>query len=278
MVPKAAISTWTFLDLDLASSLEAAAEAGFSGVEIWAEGAHLDPRRAGPSEARAAGALCEKLGLKPVSLHAPFGEGANLGDFDERGRREAVRVVGEAIRYARLAGARFVVVHPGSWEGSDDPREHEEFEREVAASLLELSEVARREGVSLLVENMVPTGRRFRLGAASSDLLRLCRKVPGLAVCFDVGHANIRPGGERADPAGEIRALGGLVLSLHLNDNDGRGDLHLLPGEGTVDWGEVMRALGEVGYEGPFLFEVKGGEEALEVARRAARWLRGWRG
>lgn len=68
------------------------------------------------------------------------------------------------------------------------------------------------------------------------------------------------------------------MLSLHLNDNDGEKDFHLLPGEGTVDWAEFRQALKEVGYRGPFLFEVWGGERPLEVAGRAVKWLRGWEG
>jgi len=256
-------------------SLEAAAEAGFEVVEVWAEGGHLDPRRAGPSEARRARALCRKLGLTVFSLHAPFGEGANIGDFDEQRRREAVKVVGEALYYASLMGAGFVVLHPGTWEGSDDPEAHIEFRQRVLASLTKLSERAEKLGVKLLVENMVPTGRRFRLGARAEDLLWLCKRVRGLGVCFDAGHANIGGG----SPTSWLRALGGeRIKSLHLNDNDGRADLHLVPGKGSIDWASFMEVLECVGYEGPLLFEVQGGEDPLEMAREALRWLRSWRG
>jgi len=271
---EAAISTWTFLGMDLASALEAAAEAGFEAVEVWAEGRHLDPRVAGPREAKAAGSICRKLGVEAFSLHAPFGEGANIGDFDEGERRRALEVVGEALSYASLIGAKVVVLHPGTWEGSDDPEEHAEFRRRVLASFLELSRLAEKLGVRLLVENMVPTGRRFRFGADLGDLLWLCERVPGLGVCFDPGHANIGGG----SPASWLEALGGRVLSLHLNDNDGMADLHLLPGRGNLDWPRFWGALRSGGYEGPLLFEVYGGEEPLEVAREALRWLRGWRG
>ena len=271
---EAAISTWTFLSMELASSLEAIAEAGFDAVEVWAEGKHLDPRAAGPSEARTARAVCRKLGLRITSLHAPFGEGANIGDFDEQERRRALEVVGEAIRYANLMGAGFVVLHPGTWEGSDDPEAHVEFRGRVLSSLLELSELAEKLGVRLLVENMVPTGRRFRFGAEVEDLLWLCERVPGLEVCFDPGHANIGGG----SPASWLEALGRRVRSLHLNDNDGEADLHLVPGRGGIDWASFKGALEFIGYEGPLLFEVHGGEDPLETAREALRWLRGWRG
>lgn len=269
---KAAISTWTFYNLDLTSSLEALARVGFEQVEIWAEGRHLDPRVANPSQVKVAKVLCNKLGIEPISLHAPFEGDANIGNFDERGRKEAVEVVGETIRYAREVGAKFLVLHPGSWVGSDDFSEHEAFKRAVLSSLLELTELAEKLKVRLLVENMVPTGKKFRLGAEASDLMQICQCVPGLGICFDLGHANIGGG----DPVAELRTFGRLIRSLHLNDNDERGDLHLLPGRGTINWAEVRKALEAIGYKAPFLLEIHGGEGPAEVAKEALKWLQGW--
>ena len=37
---------------------------------------------------------------------------------------------------------------------------------------------------------------------------------------------------------------------------DGVDERHWMPGKGIVDWNDVIAALVEVGYEGPFTFEL----------------------
>lgn len=88
-------------------------------------------------------------------------------------------------------------------------------------------------------------------------LLALVNAVGGdnLAICLDTGHLNMHDGNQ-----GEfIRAAGHHLKALHIADNDGSGDQHLLPfGRGRVDWANVMSALDEIGYTGHFNFEVPG--------------------
>ena len=46
------------------------------------------------------------------------------------------------------------------------------------------------------------------------------------------------------------------VHHVHLHDNDGRSDLHLPPGAGTIDWAAVVLALKDAGYDGTITLEV----------------------
>ena len=41
-------------------------------------------------------------------------------------------------------------------------------------------------------------------------------------------------------------------MTLHVSDFDGVDERHWMPGKGIVDWNDVIAALVEVGYEGPF--------------------------
>ena len=44
-------------------------------------------------------------------------------------------------------------------------------------------------------------------------------------------------------------------LSLHIQDNDGTGDGHLIPGDGNIDWDAFVDALHAVGYLGDCVME-----------------------
>ena len=59
-----------------------------------------------------------------------------------------------------------------------------------------------------------------------------------------------------------IRRLGPAVEVLHLNDNEGKTDMHAIPfvrshpRTGALNWQEVFRALDEIGYNGYYNLEM----------------------
>lgn len=68
----------------------------------------------------------------------------------------------------------------------------------------------------------------------------------GLGLLLDTFHMNME---ERSIPDA-IRAAGSRLLHFQANEND-RG----YPGTGHIDWPPVMRALSEIGYDGPISLE-----------------------
>ncbi len=85
-----------------------------------------------------------------------------------------------------------------------------------------------------------------------------------LAVCLDTGHLH-RAGGGQAE---FIRRAGSHLKALHVDDNEGTADQHLMPyGPGTVPWEEVTAALRALPYTGLFNFEI-GGERKCPMAVR----------
>ena len=52
-----------------------------------------------------------------------------------------------------------------------------------------------------------------------------------------------------------IEVVSGHLASVHVHDNHGRADDHLMPFEGTIDWPAAMTALQKVGYDGALIFE-----------------------
>ena len=80
-----------------------------------------------------------------------------------------------------------------------------------------------------------------------------------------------------------VRAFGAHLIATHISDNNGSGDQHLTPGGGTIDWLAVMKALGEIGYEGLFNLEIPGERHRVPAIRQlktrhaydVSRWLVG---
>ncbi|HET7217376.1 MAG TPA: sugar phosphate isomerase/epimerase family protein, partial [Vicinamibacterales bacterium] len=101
---------------------------------------------------------------------------------------------------------------------------------------------------------------------------------PWLRAYFDVGNVVIY-----AYPQDWIRTLGSRIVKIHLKDfrfDRQNGRFAWTPlGEGDVDWPEVRRALGEVGYAGYVTTELPAGDAAYlkDVATRVDRILAGQR-
>jgi len=95
-------------------------------------------------------------------------------------------------------------------------------------------------------------------------------KSPWVKVWFDVGNVLFY-----GYPQDWIRTLGDRIVELHLKDfkrkDDGYAWVNL--GDGDVDWGEVRKALAEIGYAGTATTEIDGGDAAYlrDVSRRVDR-------
>ncbi len=175
------------------------------------------------------------LGIPYTHAHAP-GEADNY-DW-------AVR----SIRAAAALGARYLVVHP-VFRNADGRTINTKvrFLSVNAAAIKKLLPVAQECGVVLLSENI--------LWGASADpriIADLVKRVdsPWFGWCFDTGHAHCS--GYEPDI---LRKCSVVPLSLHIQDNDGSGDGHLIPGDGTIDWDLFLTVLKEIGYLGDCVME-----------------------
>lgn len=129
-----------------------------------------------------------------------------------------------------------------------------QIQEENAAVLREL--VAYLEGTDMVIclENLGPKSRVRN----AEELLWYIREIgeEHLGICLDTGHLNLT---EFKDQASFIHAAGKHLKALHIADNEGENDQHLMPfGRGTVDIQAVVRALKEIGYDGLFNFEIPG--------------------
>ena len=116
-----------------------------------------------------------------------------------------------------------------------------------------IAEKAERSGVNVAVENMCTA-----IGIARA--FYVLERVDALGFCFDSGHHNAR----KVPEEDMLARFGHRLMALHLHDNDGTDDQHLLPYDGTTDWPAQMRKIAATGYQGPTALEVlHRGYEAL---------------
>lgn len=87
-------------------------------------------------------------------------------------------------------------------------------------------------------------------------LLRLAESMDDVAnfgVCFDVAHINVH--NERCEDW--IRLLARYIRHIHINDNDGKADLHLPVGRGTINWEEFFGVMDKYEISTGMLIEVR---------------------
>jgi hexulose-6-phosphate isomerase len=101
-------------------------------------------------------------------------------------------------------------------------------------------------------------------------------KSPWVKAYFDVGNIVFY-----AYPQDWIRTLGPRIVRVHLKDfkldrREGRFEWKNI-GEGDIDWIEVRKALGEIGYDGYMTTEIQGGDRAYlaDVSARLDRFIAG---
>lgn len=201
----------------------------------------------------------ENAGVQIVQMHG------RLFNLCGRDVEDHIAAAHRSLRRAARLGVKWVVLHPGSARDvAADPdllRWTRERNVEVFTEFLTTAEEV---GVGIAIENMIG-GKGHPFGAAVDDLLWLVDKLdsPRVGICWDTGHAEL----SGIDQGRALRAVGDHLVALHIADNDGQGDRHWCPGRGIVNWAEVMDALRDIKYQGPFNLEVPG---ELRVTPRSA--------
>jgi sugar phosphate isomerase/epimerase len=122
-------------------------------------------------------------------------------------------------------------------------------------ALSQLTRCAREYDVTATVENMVNV--ESLLGRFPGEIADM--RVDSLGFTFDVGHANT------ADAIDSFLRMP--VDHVHLHDNNGKTDQHLVLGLGNIDWSRVMRGLRL--YKGVFVLELR----TLDEGVRSLKYL-----
>jgi len=225
-------------------SLKVCKEAGLQCVELF-----FDSSKGGDSaeeiiEKHSMDAFyIRKSGLKLWSVHLPFGVKWDVSISDDEKRENTVKKMCMLVEQASQWGAQIAVIH-ASWEPVKEPQRAERMLSAIK-SLESISKKSKECNVRLAVECLP----RTCLGNCSDELLKLT-KHENTYVCMDTNHLIGEGIGDF------INKLGERIITLHVSDYDGVNEKHWLPGKGTINWRKVVDELNNVGYKGPFMFEV----------------------
>jgi len=267
---KISMSSFVFCHYPLKEAIRRIASAGFEGVDIWGGRPHAYRRDLDQAECGSTVRLLNDLSLAtPSFIPAQFRYPTCLCSPDETIWRDSGNYIRDSITTASWLGARVVSLCPGH---SLFGQRREDAWQRLCANLLDLCDFAASLGVKLAIE---PADRyETDLVQTTAQALQLLDDVKrgNLGVVLDVGHCQLV--GE--SPADAIRRLGDTLLYVHVNDNLGQRDQHLVPGQGVLDFPAILAALREVGYEG-FLSTELGWDYTIDpepATRRSADFLR----
>ncbi len=197
------------------------------------------------------GRIAADNGVEISQTHAPGPPTASETTPAQMAQR--LELTARAIEGAAMLGCPRLVVHPVYPYTSRD-FDCPEKTREVNLEFFrKLCDAGRKCGVTICLENTPSI--RFSI-AKPREVADFARELgdPQLKICLDTGHCTFF----QYSPANAVRAVGGdLLEALHIHDNNGTADEHLLPFDGITDWEAFALALKEVGYGGVLSRELR---------------------
>ena len=72
-----------------------------------------------------------------------------------------------------------------------------------------------------------------------------------VGICYDSGHCHVHFKDDF-----DFSKFKNRIFAVHLHDNDGTDDQHMLPFDGTINWDELVSNLKDNGYNGPITLEI----------------------
>ena len=265
---KIGFHTWSFSSMPLEEALKHVRNAGFTEVEISADKIHLDPRVFPRSELSHLKRLLDDLDLHPNSVHAPI-SGVDLSAQSPNIKKRSIDLLAKTLEYCRAIECPIMVVHPNHSDSLS--LGFEAMRRNSIEAIREVVGKAEELGVKVAIENMIDV-RGGRFGSKVSDLREIIKSVgsPYLGICLDTGHINLLTS-SNVSMEEEIVRAGEYLWTLHVHDNDGKEDRHWPPGEGSIDWSQVIMSLRKVGYKGVFMMEIQERGDPDVLARECLR-------
>jgi sugar phosphate isomerase/epimerase len=259
----------------LEDALRVIGELGYRSVAITIDHAALSPRAPdlGAAVRRTSGLLREqrlvavietgaRFLLDPWRKHRP-----TLLEDDPAARRVRAEFLERTLDIATELGAVAVSV----WSGRPPEQStatRDELDRRLCDALSPLCERAARAGTVIALE---PEPGMHVDTLADFDRVAEALGHPALRLTLDIGHAHLT----------EPSALGAVdshlprIANVHLEGMQRGVHDHLLPWDGDLDVGALLRALVAGGYRGPATFELsRHSHDAVEVARRALDFAR----
>lgn len=177
-----------------------------------------------------------KLGLNVIFAHLGYQKINNIWLEGEAGEGFVERYKND-LKLCRENGIDLVCMHLTSKSEAPAPNEI------GLARFQEIADYAKELGIKIAFENTKIKGyQEYILKNIKND---------NVGICLDSGHLHAHFKDEL-----DFDLLKDKIFCVHLHDNHGEKDEHLIPFEGTIDWDWLMDKLISCNYKGPITMEL----------------------
>ncbi|MCA1953347.1 MAG: sugar phosphate isomerase/epimerase [Hyphomicrobiales bacterium] len=191
-----------------------------------------------------------------LGLHGPFW-GFTIASQDPLIRQVVTKRFLQGLEACEALGATQMVIHSPytTWDHNNMDANRGAREGVIARAQETLAPVVARAeaiGCTLVIENIEDKDPMDRVRLAASF------GSEAVKVSLDTGHAHYAHVATGAPPVDfYVTAAGESLHHVHIQDIDGYADRHWLPGEGTIRWAGVFRALAALTGRPRLIIEVK---------------------
>lgn len=251
-----------YSDKSIAAPLEGMHETGFKHIDmsmygiIYKNSPWLSKGDGWKKEVEDCLKAAEKYGYDFCQAHSPDGN-----HFENcEARDNLILATKRSIEACGMLGIPHTVFHAQGVSGGTE----EDFIKKNIEFLKIFQEDAERFNVNILIENSAYLWNPEYYLRTGEEIREFVEKahMPRLHICWDIGHGNVQGCNQYDD----IVAMGEELHALHVQDNYGNADSHVMPLAGTTNFDKVIKGLLKIGYRGDFTFE------AGCTLRRAGCW------
>ena len=191
-------------------------------------------------------------GLNIIFAHLGYQKINDLWLDNEIGKGHVERFKND-IRICKLNGIDLVVMHLTS---KDVAPKYNEI---GLNRLKEIVDYASDLGVKVAFENTKVKGYQEYV----------VQNIDEAGICFDSGHYHAHFNDEL-----DFSLFNNKVFAVHLHDNHGSEDEHLIPFDGTLDWEYIIKELKDNHYDGPITMELVYRNDYLKMSQRESPNIR----
>jgi len=207
----------------------------------------------------------KRVGFEVYTVHLPQLYTYDLSLTDEFARLRAIQNQKEIVNMLLPLGAKIAVLHPDA--GVVDEKDYSKRHKALIKSLKEFAPWCKERGLKIAIENLT----QISSFQTSSDLLEVIEAVgDNIGICFDVNH-NFKESHKHF-----IENAGKHIITMHISDNDGIAERHFFPGEGVINFKEIIELINNLGYNSTLVFECGQVFETDNLQEAVKRLKKGW--
>jgi protein FrlC len=240
---KLAQSSAVYFNYSLQYAIQDLHRLGYDGIEIWGGRPHMY-RSDLDEQIEEICDLLHSLNMEVCNyIPAQFRYPSLLCSDNETVRSDSVEYIKSGIDNALKVNAPSVSLCPGVFPFDGNAQTGWS---QLVISMREIAEYCQNKDIFLLIE----PAHRFESNIILTveDALRMLDQLKSerFGILLDTGHCMVN--GE--DFRSIVPKCKGIPFHIHLDDNNGDADSHLIPGRGSIEFISLKRALDEINYQG----------------------------